>query len=142
MISIKTAQEIEIMRGGGRILAEIIRKLSDAIKPGVTTQDINKLAGELVLFYAKKESNKVEIAFLGYGDYPANVCISVNDEVVHGVPSSREFKEGDLASLDMGIKYKDFYLDSAITLPVLGSMDYKDWSERNPERHKLLEATK
>ncbi len=142
MISIKTPEEIQIMRDGGRILAEIILKMSDAVKPGITTQDINKLASELILFYPKKEKNKVRVAFLGYGGYPANVCISVNDEVVHGLPSKREFKEGDIVSLDMGIKYGDFYLDSAVTLPVLGGMDYKDWSERNPELHKLLEVTK
>ena len=142
MIHIKTQQEIEVMRQGGKILAEIIKKLAEAVKPGITTKDIDKLASELILFYAKENDSQVKPAFLGYGGYPANVCISVNDEVVHGVPSSREFKEGDLVSLDMGIKFKDFYLDSAITLPVWGGMDYNNWSEYNPKFHKLIEVTK
>lgn len=142
MIYLKSQQEIEIMAGGGRILAEIIKKLSDAVKPGITTKDIDKLAGELILFYAKQESGTVEPAFLGYGGYPANICTSVNDEVVHCVPSGLELKEGKIISLDVGIKYNGFYLDSAATLPVLGRMDYEAWSKRNPELHKLLEVTK
>lgn len=142
MIYIKTKQEVQIMAEGGRILAEIIEKLAEAVKPGIMTKDINKLAGELILFYSKREGGVVKTAFLGYGGYPAHVCISVNDEVVHGVPSSRELKEGEIISLDMGIKYKDFYLDSAVTLPVLGQIDYKVWAKSNPELHKLLEVTK
>ncbi|OGN03881.1 MAG: type I methionyl aminopeptidase [Candidatus Yanofskybacteria bacterium RIFCSPHIGHO2_01_FULL_44_17] len=142
MIHLKTPQEIKTMAEGGKILAEIIKKLSEAVKPGITTQELNKLAGELILFYSEKEGGKVKTAFLGYGDYPAHVCTSVNDEVVHCVPSGRELKEGDLISLDMGIRYKDFYLDSAVTVPVLGESSYDMWSKLNPKLHRLLEVTK
>lgn len=130
------------MAEGGKILAEIIQKLSNAVKPGVTTQDLDKLAGELILFYAKQEGGKVRPAFLGYGGFPANVCTSVNDEVVHCVPSDRKLQEGEIISLDMGIKYQDFYLDSAITVPVLGDVNYDVWARLNPKLHKLLEVTK
>jgi len=142
MIHIKTKQEIDLMREGGRILAEIIKKLSDAVRPGITTKDIDKLAGELILFYEKENKGRVKTAFLGYGDYPAHVCTSVNDEVVHCVPSDRELKEGEIISIDAGIKYKGFYLDSAVTLPVLGDTGYENWAKFNPELHKLLEVTK
>lgn len=141
-------------------MAEILKKLSDAVRPGITTKDINKLASELILFYAKENNSQVKPAFLGYGGFPANVCTSVNDEVVHCVPSDRQLKEGEVISLDMGIKYMSFYLDSAITLPVLGEtspvgdregsqrdpvsygMDYENWARFNPKLHKLLEVTK
>lgn len=133
------------MKAGGKILAEILKKLADAVKPGITTQDLDKLAGELVLFYAKETGAQIKPAFLGYGGYPANVCTSVNDEVVHCVPSDRELKEGEIISLDMGIKYKDFYLDGAVTLPVLTDADYTAytiWAKLNPKLNQLLEMTK
>lgn len=142
MIQLKSKDEIQIMQRGGRILAEILKKLADAVKPGITTQDIDKLAGELILFYAKENDAQVKPAFLGYGGYPAKVCTSVNDEVVHCVPSGRQLKEGEIISLDMGIKYRDFYLDSAVTLPVLGDVDYKVWATLNPKLHRILEVTK
>lgn len=130
------------MAEGGRILAEIIKKLSDAVKPGITTKDIDKLASELILFYAKENNGQVKPAFLGYGGYPANICTSVNEEVVHCVPSDRELKEGEIISLDMGIKYKNYYLDSAVTLPVLGGMNYAAWAKLNSGLRKLLETTR
>lgn len=139
MIHIKTKEDIEIMKEGGKILAEILQKLSDAVKPGITTQDLEELARELVSLY------KVKSAFLGYGGYPAALCASVNDEVVHCEPSRRELKEGEIISLDMGIIYKGFNLDSAVSLPVTGGEEYDDynkWAKLNPKLHKLLEATK
>lgn len=157
MIHIKTKEDIEIMRVGGKILADILKKLSEAVKPGITTQDLEKLARELT-----KEA-QVKPAFLGYRGYPAALCASVNDEVVHCEPSERKLKEGELVSLDMGILYKGFYLDSAVTLPVLAPLEnapvlpdwsdtssefsavgiaYAQWTKLNPRLHKLLEATK
>jgi len=112
VISIKTKEEIEIMREGGKILAEILKKLSEAVKPGITTNDLEKLARELVLSYSVKAS------FLGYDGYPAVLCASINDEIVHGVPSDRVLKEGDLLKIDMGVLHKEFHTDSAITLLV------------------------
>ncbi len=124
------------MAEGGRILAEILRKLSEAVKPGVTTQDLDRLARELLLFY------KVEPAFLGYGGFPAVLCTSINNEVVHGVPSQRILKEGEIISLDMGLVYQGFNLDSAVTVPVLGHHSYGEWAKSNQKLSKLLQVTK
>lgn len=134
------------MLAGGKILAEILRKLSEAVMPGISTQDLDNLAVELT------KKSGVKPAFLGYGGYPAALCTSVNDEVVHCVPSGRQLKEGEIVSLDMGIIFKSFYLDSAITVPVaplsgasqtgLLDEDYKVWARFNPKLHMLLQATK
>lgn len=138
MVYLKSSQEISIMAEGGKILAEILKKLSKAVKPGVTTQDLEDLARELT-----KEA-RIKPAFLGYGGYPAALCASVNEEVVHCEPSSRGLKEGEIVSLDMGIIYKGFYLDSALTVAVLNGLeygDYRQWAKLNPRLHKLLETT-
>src|SRR3990167_9282416 len=111
-IPIKTDKEIEIMKEGGKILAGILRKLEEAVKPGVTTNDLEKLAGELVLSYG------VEGSFLGFDGYPNILCTSLNDEVVHSIPSDRVLGEGDLLKIDMGVLYKGFHTDSAITILV------------------------
>src|SRR3990167_6010199 len=108
MINLKTQKEIEIMREGGRILADILRKLEEAVKPGITTNDLEKLARELVLSY------KVKPSFLGFDGYPNILCTSLNDEVVHAVPSGRVLKEGDLLKIDMGVLHEGFHTDSAV----------------------------
>jgi len=136
MIPIKTEAEIKIMREGGRMLAEIMRKISEAAKPGIPTKNLDKLARELFRFH------KVKPAFLNYGGFPASICVSVNDEVVHGVPSERKLKEGDILSLDVGVLYKGFFTDAAITLPVLGRLTYKDWVRTNQKSAQLIEVTK
>ncbi len=136
MIHIKSPEEIEIMRRGGKILAEIIKKLSEAVVPGIATKDLDKLASELVFSYGTKP------AFLGYGGFPATVCISVNDEVVHGVPSARVLKQGDIIGIDMGIIYQGLNLDSAVTVPVLGNMTHGQWAKENPQLDKLLRVTR
>ena len=110
MVNIKTEKEIEIMKEGGRILAEILKKLSEAVKPGITTNKLEELAG-------------VESSFLGFDGYPNILCTSLNDEVVHGIPSDRVLKEGDLLKIDMGVLYKGFHTDSATTLVVGGRGD-------------------
>lgn len=110
MIKIKTPQEIEIMREGGKILAEILNKLSEAVKPEITTNELEELTHELVSSYGVKPS------FLGYDGYPAALCTSVNDEIVHGVPSDRILKDGDVLKLDMGVLHKGFHTDSAVTV--------------------------
>lgn len=124
------------MRQGGKILAEIIKKLSEAVQPGITTKELDKLASELVF------SHRAKPAFLGYGGFPATVCISVNSEVVHGVPSARILKGGDLVGIDMGVIYKGLNVDSAVTVPVLGNKSYSQWASENPELDKLLRVTK
>lgn len=125
MIHIKTEEEIKIMKEGGKILAEILEKVRREAKPGITTEDLDKLAYELILFYAKNFPKAgIKPAFLGYQPYgnddayPASLCTSVNEEVVHCVPSDRMLKEGDILSLDFGIVYKDFNVDMAVTVNV------------------------
>lgn len=109
MISIKSSSEQEAMRQGGQILAKILIELKLKAKPGVKKSDIDKLARRLCLKYHAKPS------FLGYGGYPAAVCVSVNDEVVHGIPTDSELQKGDLVSLDMGVFYGGFHTDSAVS---------------------------
>ncbi len=136
MIHLKNKAEIKVMQEGGKILAAILKKIAQEIRPGITTKELDKLARELVLFY------KVKSGFLGYGGYPAALCTSINDEVVHCVPSERILKEGELVSLDMGIVYKGLNLDHAVTIPVLESVSYSEWVKKNPELNSLLETAK
>lgn len=117
MINIKTQKEIEIMAEGGKILASILKDLTKAVKLGITTQDLDKLARELVFKFGAKP------AFLNYNGYPATLCTSLNDEIVHGVPLERKLQKGDLLKLDMGVLYKGFYTDSAVTVLVGGGFN-------------------
>ncbi|MBI4550536.1 MAG: type I methionyl aminopeptidase [Candidatus Omnitrophica bacterium] len=112
MISLKSKREVEIMRESGKILASVLSELSRFVKPGLRTLDIDKKASELI------REKGGEPAFKGYRGYPANVCISVNEEVVHGIPSSRKLKEGDIVSVDAGVKYQGYFTDAARTWPV------------------------
>lgn len=128
MINIKTKKEIEIMREGGKILAEILRKLADSVKPGIETSDLETLARELI------KQNGVKPSFLGYGDFPAVLCTSVNDEIVHGVPSSRKLVEGDVLKLDIGIMHKGFHTDTATTV-IAGNV-------KDAQKQKLLNTTR
>lgn len=127
-IEIKTSSEIEIMRAAGRILREILSELSQQVKPGLTTWDLELAARKLL------NEKKVQPAFLGYRGYPASLCASINREVVHGIPSAqRVLKLGDIVKLDFGILYKGFYSDMAVTVAV-GSAD--------AEAQRLMIATK
>ena len=112
MVKLKTKEEIKIMKEGGEILAKILRTIAEKVKPGITTNHLEKLARELVLSYG------VESSFLGFDNYPAVLCTSINEEIVHGVPSERVLNIGDVLKLDMGIFYKGFHTDSAITVLV------------------------
>lgn len=113
MITIKTPEEIEKMRQGGRILASIMKKLTKMIKPGIATKEINDLAEKLI------SQVGAEPSFKNYKGYPSATCISVNDEVVHNIPSKNKiFKKGDIVGLDLGVKYKGLYTDMAMTIPV------------------------
>ena len=135
MIYIKSREEIKLMKESGRILALIIKSLCDSVKPGMKTKEIDKLANELVLI------NKVQPAFLGYNGFPASVCTSINDEIVHGVPSDKALVQGDMLSIDMGVIYQGWYSDSAITMPVLGEMTFDAWKNQYPDRAKLISVT-
>jgi len=127
MIPLKTKQDLEIMRQGGKILAKIIEALKSKVKEGLTTLEIDELASNLM-----KEYNVVS-AFKNYKGFPGHICISVNEEVVHGIPSSRVLKDKDIVSIDIGIIYQGFYLDSAFTIGI---------GKISPEVKKLLEVTK
>ena len=125
MISIKTAKEIKILREGGKILASVLREVAKKVKPGVPTIELDELAEKLI-----REAGG-EPSFLNYKtrydkiSYPASLCVSKNDEVVHGIPSEDKILiEGDIVSLDLGMKYKGLYTDMAITMPV-GEIDEK-----------------
>ena len=112
MVILKRPEEIEKIRTGNLIVAEILEELEKTVKPGITTRDLNELAEEL----ARKKH--VMPAFKGYMGYPFSLCTSVNEEVVHGLPSKRVLVEGDIISLDFGVYYQGFYGDAAITVPV------------------------
>ncbi len=129
MITIKSDEEVKIMRESGRIVGETLQLLVDACKAGVVCKDLDKIVRKE---YARRG---VTPTFLGYGSppYPATVCISVNDELVHGIPGNRVLQDGDIVSIDLGATYKGFVGDSALTIGV---------GEITPEAQKLLDVTK
>ena len=112
MINIKVAEEIEIMAEGGKLLAKIMKELEKQVRPGITTKELDKVTEDLIL----KSGGKC--SFKGYQGFPTCLCTSINEEIVHAVPSERKLKEGDIISLDLGILYKGFHTDMAITVPV------------------------
>ncbi len=127
---IKTAAEIEAMRAGGKVLAATLKAVSDQIIPGVSAKEVNARAA--------KEINRagMKAAFLGYKGFPANICVSINDEVVHGIPSADKIiKDGDVVSLDLGVVCKGMIVDGATTL-IAG-----DQPPKNDPRQRLLQAT-
>lgn len=133
MIIIKTPQEIEILREGGRRLATVLHKVKERVKPGVSTKELDTYAEELI------RAGGDEPAFLNYRPagartpFPASLCVSVNDEVVHGIPSEKRIlKEGDIVSIDLGLKHKGLFTDMALTVPV---------GVISESSKKLLEAT-
>ncbi|MDO8436140.1 MAG: type I methionyl aminopeptidase [bacterium] len=111
-IDIKTKEEIEIMREGGEILAKIMKELGKMVRPGITTKELDRVSETLIFKLGGKCS------FKGHQNFPACLCVSINEEVVHSVPSDRILQEGDIVSLDLGIFYKGFHTDMAVTLPV------------------------
>jgi len=113
MIHLKSAREIELMRGASKIVAEILLELREHCREGATTAEIDHIAEDLI------QKKKARPAFKGYRGFPACVCISVNEEVVHGIPSpKRVLKKGDVVGLDFGVIYDGYYGDSAMTVPI------------------------
>lgn len=112
MITIKTPREIEIMKEGGHILAAILKKIGNAVTPGTSTLELDSLAADLC------SANRVKPAFLGYHGFPAVLCASVNNVIVHGIPNNTPLRAGDILGLDMGIKHRGLYSDAAITVSV------------------------
>ncbi len=128
MITIKSKEEIELMKEAGKVTAEILASLDDFIKPGMSTWEIDKyVEGEI------RRHGQLP-AFKGYAGFPATVCASVNEVVVHGIPSKKKIlREGDIVSIDMGTVYKGYYSDAARTYAV-GTV--------SPEAAKLIETTR
>ncbi|MBS6642044.1 MAG: type I methionyl aminopeptidase [Clostridiaceae bacterium] len=127
-VSIKSAREIELMREAGRILAITHEELRKALKPGMSTLDVDRLGEEIIRSYGCIPS------FKNYNGYPASICVSVNDEVVHGIPNKKHIiQEGDIVSLDAGVIYKGYHSDAARTHGI---------GVISPEAKKLIEVTK
>lgn len=112
MIILKTPDEIAVMAKASRVVAEVLEVLRDAVKPGITTDELDRLAESEI------RSRGAVPAFKGYRNYPKTLCASVNEQVVHGIPSKRILKEGDIIGLDLGAIVGGFYGDSAITVAV------------------------
>lgn len=126
MIIRKSAREIAIMREAGRIAARVHEALREAIRPGVETRELDALADRLI-----REAGGVP-TFKGYHDFPASICTSINEEVVHGIPSSRRLREGDIIAIDLGVTYRGYVGDCAYTWPV---------GEVSDEARRLLQVT-
>lgn len=128
MIQLKSAREIELMAEGGRILAETHETLRRAVRPGISTAELDALAEEFI-----RRHDGATPAFKGLYGFPGSICASINDEVVHGIPSKkRVLRDGDIVAIDIGVRYKGFYTDSARTAAV---------GEIPAESARLLEVT-
>jgi len=126
MINLRTKEEIEKLRRSNRLVAQALLKVREAIRPGVTTAELDRIAEETI----RKGGGRP--AFKGYRGYPANLCVSVNEEVVHGIPGPRRLQEGDIVSLDLGVLMDGYYGDAAITVPV---------GKISEEAQKLIKVT-
>lgn len=127
-VTIKSKHEIELMREAGKILANVHEELANFVKPGITTYEIDKKGYQLI-----KQAGCIP-SFLNYNGYPASICVSINDEVVHGIPSKKRIiREGDIVSLDAGVIYQGYHSDAARTLAV---------GEITEEAKRLIEVTK
>jgi methionyl aminopeptidase len=126
MILLKSRREIAKMEVANRKVAEILAEVKEHVRSGVETRELDEMAE------AACRKRKVEPAFKGYRGYPSSICVSVNEEVVHGIPGPRRLKAGDLVSLDFGVRYDGFYGDAALTVAV---------GEVSPQAELLLKAT-
>ena len=128
MIQLKNADQIKIMKEAGRITGEALLVARDHVRPGISTYELDRLVRESI------EKAGAKPSFLGYGGFPGSACISINDEVIHGIPSKKRFlEEGDIVKIDVGAFYKGFHGDSARTIPVGRVSD---------EAKKLIEVTR
>lgn len=125
-IVIKSDEEIARMRQAGRIVATVLEILKSKVKPGIKTEELDVIAAEEI-----KRRGGIP-SFKGYHGYPANLCVSINDEIVHGIPGKRIVREGDIVSLDLGAIYQDFQGDAAVTVGV---------GRISPQARRLVETT-
>ncbi len=129
MIQLKSHREIEVMARGGRILAEAVALMEKTVKPGISTKDLDKIAEDFI-----RSHEGALPSFKGLYNFPASICTSINNEIVHGIPSrKRVLVEGDIVSVDIGVKFEGYHTDSATTVPV---------GEIGPESQQLLDATR
>jgi methionyl aminopeptidase len=127
MITLKSEHELALMREAGRIVAEVLAEIQEAVAPGVTTGDLEAIADRIIV----KKYGAIP-SFKGYRGFPGMICTSVNEEIVHGIPGQRVLREGDIVGVDVGVIYKGYHGDAAITVGV-GQLD-------SVSRH-LMEAT-
>jgi len=125
-IILKSRDEIATMREAGRILADVLQLLAGRVRPGLVEKELDEIARR------EFEKRGVVPTFLGYQGYPATVCVSVNDEIVHGIPGDREIKEGDVVSLDLGCTHRGFVADAAVTVGA---------GRLSPEAERLIQVT-
>ncbi len=136
MIVIKSKREIELMREPCKVTAELLKELEDFVKPGLSTKDISDFAEK------KIEAHGMKPTFKGYGGFPAAACVSVNEEVIHGIPNaSRILKEGDIVSIDVGATYKGYNSDAARTYAV-GKISEEDQKLIDVTRQSFFEGVK
>ncbi len=126
MIQLKNISEIQKIKESGYILSETLKELSKYIKPGIKTEELDKIAYDSIIKRGCKPS------FLGYLDFPATACISINNEVIHGIPGKRKLKAGDIVSLDIGVDFKGYFSDAAFTYCV---------GKVSDEKKKLVKVT-
>jgi len=112
MIQLKTPEQTAKMRAAGRVVAETLVRCREAVRPGITTAELDRIAAEVIRHHGAKSS------FLGYYGYPATICTSVNEEIVHGIPGKRQLREGDIVGIDAGAIVDEWHADAAITVPV------------------------
>ncbi len=136
MVNLKTTRELRLMREAGKISQEALLKAGEAVKPGVTTYELDKIVRTTI------EKAGAIPSFLGYGGFPASACISVNNVVIHGIPSKKQFlKEGDIVSIDVGACYQGFNGDNAWTFPC-GNISMEAQKLLDVTRESLFEAIK
>jgi methionyl aminopeptidase len=126
LVALKSAPEIATMRRAGAVVAEMLARCSAAVRPGVTTAELDAIGAEVIREHSATSS------FLGYYGYPATICTSVNDEIVHGIPGSRRLREGDIVGIDVGAIVEGWHADAAVTVPV---------GKVKPEAARLIKVT-
>jgi methionyl aminopeptidase len=127
MITLKSAHELGLMRQAGRIVAEVLAEIREAVRPGVTTADLEAVAGRIIV-----DKHGVIPSFKGYRGFPGMICASINEEIVHGIPGPQVLEEGDIVSVDVGVIYRGYHGDAATTVAV---------GEIDAESKKLMEVT-
>lgn len=127
MIPLKSEEDLKMLQRSGQILSRVMRSLEKIVKAGILTAEIDRFAEELIIREGAKP------AFKGYQGFPATVCVSINEEIVHGIPGKRVIKEGDIISLDLGVNYSGYFSDAAITLAI---------GKVSPEINKLIQVTR